>query len=63
MGELQDAMGVLEFVENVHFWRRYGTTHADVEASSRRKERKKERVYRGSGAVVYSSQDREKEAR
>ena len=26
MRELQDAMGVLEFVGNVHFWRRYGTS-------------------------------------
>ena len=65
-------MGVLEFVGNVHFWKRYNTTHADMEASSRRKEGRKESiedlallftgVYRGSGAVVYSSQDREKEA-
>ena len=61
MKELQDAMGVLEFVGNVHFWKRYGTTHADVEASSRRKQGRKERVYRGSGVVVYASQDREKE--
>ena len=55
-------MGVLEFVGNVHFLKRYGTTHADMEASSRRKEGKNEGVYRGSGAVVYSIKDREKEA-
>ena len=44
MRELQDAMGVLEFAGNVHFWKRYDTTHADMEASSRRKERKKESI-------------------
>ena len=38
MRELQDAMGVLEFVGNDHFWKRYDTIHADMEASSRRKE-------------------------
>ena len=37
-------MGVLEFVGNVHFWKRYGTTHTDMEASSRRKEGKKESI-------------------
>ena len=31
-------MRVLEFVGNVHFWKRYGTTHADMEAPYRRKE-------------------------
>ena len=56
-------MEVLEFVGNDHFWKRYDITHADMEASSRRKEGKKEGVYRGSGAVVYSIKDREKEAR
>ena len=42
MRELQDAMGVLEFVGNVHYWKRYDATHADMEASSRRKERRKD---------------------
>ena len=37
-------MGVLEFVGNVHFWKRYNTTHADMEASSRRKEGRKESI-------------------
>ena len=37
-------MRVLEFVGNVHFWKRYGITHADMEASSRRKEGKKESI-------------------
>ena len=41
MRELQDAMGVLEFVGNDHFWKRYGTIHADMEALSRRKEGRK----------------------
>ena len=44
MRELQDAMGVLEFVGYDHFWKRYGITHADMEASSRRKEGKKESI-------------------
>ena len=55
-------MGVLEFVGNDHFWKRHGIIYADMEVFFRRKERRKEGVYRGSGAVVYSSQDREKEA-
>ena len=37
-------MGVLEFVGNVHFWKRYDTIHADMEASSRRKEGRKESI-------------------
>ena len=37
-------MGVLEFVGNVHFWKRYNTTHADMEASSRRKEGRKKSI-------------------
>ena len=31
-------MGVLEFVGNDHFLKRYDTTHADMEAPYRRKE-------------------------
>ena len=35
-------MVVLEFVGNVHFWKRHDTTHADVETLSRRKEGRKD---------------------
>ena len=37
-------MVVLEFAGNVHFWKRYDTIHADMEASSRRKEGEKESI-------------------
>ena len=59
MRELQDAIRVLEFVGNDHFWKRlvpYTLTWKHP------LEGKKEGVYKGSGAVVYSIKDREKDA-